>query len=165
MERATAARLLVRYYSRIYHACHRRHVRDESAGREVSAGAVSVLDHLDSVAVTFVSDLARHMGVTASTMSLALDRLESGGYVARERDAEDGRKVGVKLTAAGEKLRRASSVLDPELVVRLVGLLGVEDRRRAIEGLELLSKAAEGMSGDAAMLPGRAVRPGRSVKS
>jgi DNA-binding MarR family transcriptional regulator len=34
-----------------------------------------------------LSDLAKHMGVTASTMSLAVDRLERNGYVVRERGA------------------------------------------------------------------------------
>lgn len=156
--------LLMRYYPRIYHSCHRRHVRDAANGCIVSAGAASVLDHLDAVAVTFVSELARHMGVTVSTMSLALDRLEAAGYVKRQRDAADGRRVGVKLTHSGERLRSASSVLDPDLVSRLVGSMRPEERMRAIEGLELLAKAAEEMSLDADKVGGRVMRSGKSVE-
>jgi DNA-binding MarR family transcriptional regulator len=74
---------------------------------------VSILDHLDAVEATVLSDLARHMGVTPSTMSLAVDRLERNGYVTRERNEADRRRVHIRLTDAGVRVRRANSVLDP----------------------------------------------------
>lgn len=142
----TASQALIRDYPRIYFACHRRHVRDPRTLDTLSAHAASVLDHLDPVEPTFVSALAGHMGVTASTMSLALDRLQAGGYVRRERDARDARRVGVVLTESGERIRRASSVLDPELVMALVQRLGDAERGPAIEGLALLAAAAMRMA-------------------
>ena len=85
------------------------------------------------------------MGVTASTMSLSLDRLETRGYVRRSRDAADARRVLVRLTKAGERLRSAGSVLDPDLVAELLRRLSPADRARAIEGLALLAAATSGM--------------------
>ncbi len=41
-------------------------------------------------------------------MSLAIDRLESGGYVERRRDTQDARKVGVLLTPAGVRIRQST---------------------------------------------------------
>ena len=135
----------MRDYPRVYFACHRRHVRDETTGRVLSAHQASVLDHLDAVEPTGVSGLAGHMGVTASTMSLTLDRLEVGGFVERRADDADQRRVCVRLTAAGERIKRASSVLDPALVSRLLGVLSEGERARAVEGLALLAAAGERM--------------------
>ena len=130
-------------YPRIYFACHTRHVRDPQTQRLLSRHQASILDHLDEVEPTTVMDLAGHMGVTAATMSLAIDRLERKGYVVRLKDAKDRRRVHVRLTTAGVRVREASSVLDPVHVEALVARLSDEERERAIEGLGLLARAAQ----------------------
>lgn len=133
-------------YPRIYFACHTRHVRDPQSQRLLSRHQASILDHLDEVEPTTVMDLAGHMGVTAATMSLSIDRLERKGYVVRLKDAKDRRRVHVRLTTAGVRVREASSVLDPSRVEALVTRLSEADRTRAIEGLALLARAGEEMS-------------------
>jgi MarR family transcriptional regulator, organic hydroperoxide resistance regulator len=130
-------------YPRIYFACHTRHVRDPQSQRMLSRHQASILDHLDEIEPTTVMDLAGHMGVTAGTMSLAIDRLERKGYVVRLKDAKDRRRVHVRLTGAGVRVREASSVLDPARVEALVARLSDQDRERAIEGLGLLARAAQ----------------------
>src|SRR4051794_5152817 len=107
---------VLRCYPQIYFACHRRHIRDEKTERLLSAHQASVLDHLDDVESTSLLDLARHMGVTASTMSLTVDRLERGGYVTRERCTFDRRRVDLRLTPAGAGIKRQQKVLEPDLV-------------------------------------------------
>jgi len=130
-------------YPRIYFACHTRHVRDPQSQRLLSRHQASILDHLDELEPTTVMELAGHMGVTPATMSLSIDRLERKGYVVRLKDAKDRRRVHVRLTTAGVRVREASSVLDPERVTALVARLSDDDRRRAVEGLGLLARAAE----------------------
>jgi DNA-binding MarR family transcriptional regulator len=130
-------------YPRIYFACHTRHVRDPQSQRLLSRHQASILDHLDEIAPTSVMELARHLGVTASTTSLAIDRLERRGYVLRRKDAEDRRRVHVRLTTAGVRIREAHSVLDPRRVEAVVARLSDADRRRAVDGLALLAAAAE----------------------
>jgi DNA-binding MarR family transcriptional regulator len=139
------ARRLMTLYPRIYFACHTRHVRDPQTQRLLSRTQASILDHLDEIDPTTLNDLARHMGVTPATMSLSIDRLERKGYAVRLRDAADRRRVHVRLTSAGVRVRSASSVLDPPRVEALLARLGEDDRIRAIAGLELLAKAAEGV--------------------
>jgi MarR family transcriptional regulator, organic hydroperoxide resistance regulator len=133
---------VLRCYPRIYFACHRRHVRDEHSRTVLSAHQASVLDHLDEVEGTSLLGLARHMGVTASTMSLMADRLERGGYLRRERSPEDGRRVDLRLTPAGVRVKQQQKVLEPELVAAMLRRLPSEKRSRALEGLELLGEAA-----------------------
>lgn len=138
-----AANSVLSLYPRIYFACHTRHVRDPQSGRLLSRHQASVLDHLDELEPTTLVDLSRHMGVTAGTMSVAIDRLERKGYVVRLRDAADRRKVHVRLTSAGVRVREATSVLDPARVEALMARLSDVERERAVEGLALLARAAQ----------------------
>jgi MarR family transcriptional regulator, organic hydroperoxide resistance regulator len=137
-----AARDVMRLYPQIYFACHSRHVRDPLTSKLLSRHQVSILDHLDEIDPLTLNDLARHMGVTPGTMSLSIDRLERKGYVVRLRDTADKRRVHLRLTTAGVRVRQANSVLDPARVEALVGRLDEADRTAAIHGLALLARAA-----------------------
>ena len=145
---ADAARDVMRLYPQIYFACHSRHVRDPQTHRLLSRHQASILDHLDEIDPLTLNDLARHMGVTAGTMSLSIDRLERKGYVVRLRDAADKRRVHLRLTSAGVRVREASSVLDPARVEALVARLSDIERAAAVHGLELLAGAAHDQTRD-----------------
>jgi len=136
-------RELLDAYPRIYFACHTRHVRDPQTGEDVSAHQASILDHLDEVDPMTMTDLAGHMGVTVATMSLAIDRLERKGYVRRRRDPQDGRRVLLRVTPAGVRLREAKSVLDPVRVEQVLAHLSPANREAALNGLQLLAHASE----------------------
>jgi DNA-binding MarR family transcriptional regulator len=141
---------VLRCYPQIYFACHRRHIRDEKTEAVLSAHQAGILDHLDEVEGTSLLELARHMGVTASTMSLAIDRLERGGYVRRARNPQDGRRVDLRLTPAGAGIKKQQKALEPDLIAAMLGYLDRARRREALHGLELLAEAARAMiaSGD-----------------
>jgi len=130
-------------YPRVYFACHTRHVADPVSGDPVSAHQASILDHLDEVDAMSVTDLAGHMGVTVATMSLAIDRLERRAYVRRDRDPRDRRRVLLRVTPAGVRLREAKSVLDPVRVEQVLAHLSPADREAALRGLDLLARASE----------------------
>jgi DNA-binding MarR family transcriptional regulator len=129
-------------YPRIFMACHTRHVMDSRTGQELSDHQASVLDHLDEVEPTSLAELAAHMGVTPSTMSIAVDRLVKSGYVSRERGDPDGRRVRIRLTESGARLRREKTVLDPKLVSSMLDCLSGKEREQAVDGLRLLAKAS-----------------------
>jgi MarR family transcriptional regulator, organic hydroperoxide resistance regulator len=129
-------------YPRVYFACHTRHVADPRRNRVLSAHQASVLDHLDEIEPTGLLTLAAHMGVTASTMSLTVDRLARGGYVVRSRDPKDGRRVNLLLTRAGVRIKSEKSVLDPERVQFVLDQLTPQERKTAIQGLALLARAS-----------------------
>jgi MarR family transcriptional regulator, organic hydroperoxide resistance regulator len=137
-----AASEVMELYPRIYFACHTRHVRDPRTERLLSAHQASILDHLDEREPLTLLDLARHMGVTPSTMSLHVERLVRRGYVSRLRASEDGRRLRLLLTPAGVRVREAKSVLDPDRVRALLGRLTPEEQEAGIRGLALLARAA-----------------------
>ena len=136
---------VLRCYPQIYFACHKRHVRDPETHELLSGHQASVLDHLDDVEPTALFDLARHMGVTASTMSLTMDRLVRGGYVLRERSTQDRRRLDLRLTTAGLRIKKQQKVLEPELVAAVLAHLDERKRRQALRGLELLAEASRAM--------------------
>lgn len=133
-------------YRRIRFACRMREVVDPAGGGRLTAHQANLLGHLDREDPAMVSELAEHMGVTASTMSLTLKRLEAAGFIRRDRDPADRRVTNVRLTEAGERLRDAQSVLDPERIDGMLRLLGPHRRRDALQGLALLADAADALS-------------------
>jgi DNA-binding MarR family transcriptional regulator len=133
---------LLRAYPRVFLACHVEHRRDPKTRRAISERQAQIVDHLDETEAMRLTDLARHMGVTPATMSIAVDRLARAGFVRRERDLKDRRAVRLRLTVAGARLRDASEVLDAGLAKKLLAALSPADRETSLAGLELLAGAA-----------------------
>jgi DNA-binding MarR family transcriptional regulator len=73
------------------------------------------LNCLNIVALTrhiTAGELARATGLTTASITGALDRLEESGFVRRERDPHDRRRVIVRLNA-GPRLREIAPVFAP----------------------------------------------------
>lgn len=137
-----ALREVQSHYPKIYLACHTRHQRARSTTYRLAGHDSSVLSHLEEGAPTSPAILAKHLGVAPSTLSATLERLGQLGYLKRQRRASDRRHVDLWLTARGAKAMQASSVLESRRVRRLLQLLGAKDRRKAVEGLAILARAA-----------------------
>jgi DNA-binding MarR family transcriptional regulator len=135
-------------YPQIYFACHTRHIRRASTPSRLSAADSTLLAHLDEDRATRPTALAKHLGVAASTLSAAINRLAKLGYVTLGKAATDRRAVDLKLTARGAAAMQASSVLDAALVAKMLTELSPSERTRALDGLALLGKAARRAQGD-----------------
>ena len=140
----------------IYLACHTRHTRARSSAFRLSARDSSLLVHLDETHPTRPAALARHMGVGAPTMSAALRRLESLGYVTRRTPETDRRGAELRLTAKGAEALSATSVLEAARVETLLRTLTPAGRVRAVDGLTLLGRAARALGERA--VPSKAAR-------
>jgi len=129
-------------YPRIHFACHVRHRRDPKSRKVLSERQASILDHLDEDETMALKDLAEHMGVTAATMCIAVDRLVEGGWVRRDQDPHDGRRVCLRLTRAGARMKAAQTVLDVDRVRKVLRRLTAAERANALRGLALLARAS-----------------------
>ena len=138
---AQIARLLEAYPA-IYLACHRRHVRDDETGEIVTAHQASILDHLDTREPTTLSQLAEHLGIGRSAMSIQVSRLKRRGFVRRGAIYGDRRKAGLTLTTAGNRITEQNTVLDPRLVAALLTSIPQPEREAALQGMELLARHA-----------------------
>ncbi len=139
----TQVESLLDAWTRFHHACRARSSRDPVTGARVNAHQASILSLLDPVDPTMVGELADHVGVTASTMSLTLKRLERAGLIRRDRDPADRRVMNVRLTDVGARVRNARTLLDEERVDRVLMSMEMDARGAAIRGLRLLADAAD----------------------
>jgi DNA-binding MarR family transcriptional regulator len=88
--------------------------------------------------------LAGRLGITPSTLTRNLARLESEGLVAKEADPEDARASRVRLLTAGE--RAAAKVTGQELAFAegILAKLGAQRRKEVMRALgELLAAVRE----------------------
>lgn len=131
--------------TRIVEACRRREVADPETGARVSDHQARILLQLDDRDPTMVGELADFLGVTASTMSLNLKRLETAGCVRRSRDPDDRRVMNVRLTRVGRRIRDRASLLDPVRIDAVLGCLRPDEREPALAGLALLADGADRM--------------------
>lgn len=128
---------------RIGEALRTRSLVDARSGTTLTSHQLRLLAALDADDPAMVGELAEFMGVTASTMSLNIGRLEAIGLVTRSRDPEDRRVTNVRLSESGVRARRATALVDPDRVDALLSLLGSDQRRRAVDGLSILAEAAD----------------------
>ena len=133
---------VLRSYPQIYLACHVEHRTRSSSPTGITSRDASLLAHVEDPAGSSPAALARHLGISPSTLSAALARLEAQGMLAIRSDPADARRRRICLTAAGRAAMAENSVLDPSRVAALLGTLAADERRAAVAGLKLLAKAA-----------------------
>jgi len=80
-----------------------RRLRSEAQKVGLSAQDAMLLAHITKNPGVGVSALADAEKITRPTMSAHIKRLEAEGLVARSGDAEDGRRSGLTITAAGTR--------------------------------------------------------------
>lgn len=139
---AARIRSIQRYYPQIYLACHVDHVRTKSNRHHLSAHDSTLLAHLEESQPTLAGPLARHLGIASSTLSAALNRLESLGHLTRTPARRDKRQIELRLTALGAEAMAEASVLDTKRVAAVLENLSATDQKRAVAGLALLAAAA-----------------------
>jgi len=129
-------------YPTIFLACHRQHLRSDAAGNAITEKQASVLDHLDATHPTTLSKLAEHMGVSRSSMSIMVARLNRAGYISSRPNEDDARSVGLTLTQSGLRVKEQSSILEPALLMKMFRLIPPAELESALQGIETLAKYA-----------------------
>lgn len=143
---AAAVQKVVDLIPRILYACRRLDARTLSTGRSLSPQQALILDQLDPDVSTSLQALAAQMSVTAPTMSVAIGRLVREGYVRRDRDSVDGRRLDLTLSPAGVRVRKSTSSLDPRRVAALLAQLSAAERTMALRGLAAMGDAARSVA-------------------
>jgi MarR family transcriptional regulator, organic hydroperoxide resistance regulator len=87
-----------------------------------------------------VRDLSRLLQLDPGTLSPLLKRLETIGYLRRERDPADERSLAITLTESGRALRARAEQIPPAVVSRLG--MPIEDLQRLHASLTQVIAAA-----------------------
>ena len=139
MASANRIRQVQRLYPLLYFACHDSHRRGDGLGER----DLRILHHVAAGAGTHASALARHLGLSRSTLSEALAGLEGKGLISRSDDGASSRKT-IALTEAGDAALESSDGLDGTAIGAILDQLSDEEQRRVIDGLELVGRAIRG---------------------
>lgn len=90
-----------------------------------------------------IAALGQQLGLTPSTMTGMVDRLEDQGFIRRERHPSDRRATVLQLTRKGETAFRREVEFYRALVSETLAALGDEGARRAVlEALSYLGRNA-----------------------
>lgn len=112
-----------------------RRLRQEAQKAGLSAQDALLLGHIRKTPGVGVSALADAERISRPTMSAHVKRLEAAGLVARSSHAEDGRRSGLSITAAGERKLEAIRRQRNDWLAARLARLAPEDR-------DLLDRAA-----------------------
>lgn len=88
-----------------------------------------------------VGGLARHLSLSAPTMTGIIDRLNAAGLVERQPEAADRRVVRVVATERGRQLLNEVFAAREEYVSRVLASMSEEDAEALLRGLEAFRSA------------------------
>lgn len=129
-------------YPQVYYACHTRHQRKRSTEYALSARDSAILAHCSAETAIVPALLARHLSIAPSTLSEAIKKLTTTGYVRRVAAVDgDGRQRGILLTAKGLRAIRETSVLESARLAAVLEGASVVDREAIAAGLTKLAEA------------------------
>ncbi len=106
-----------------------------------SLARTKMLMHIDREGPVRAVDIAEMFGFAPRTVTDALDALERDGLVRRDPDAHDRRVKRVSITSAGRQAIAATEPLRLQLVERIFGILGQEERAQLDRIVDKLSAA------------------------
>lgn len=95
-----------------------------------------------------VTDIAQSMGISMPSATIAVKKMEKKGYVTKDRDTEDARRVCIRLTMEGRKAEAAHRWFHRQMVKNIGKSFSEEERGmllKTIEGLNdfFIAKAHE----------------------
>jgi DNA-binding MarR family transcriptional regulator len=116
-----------------------RKLRQEAQKAGLSVQDALILGHVRKHPGVGVSELADVDQISRPTMSAHVKRLEAAGWLTRSDDAQDGRRSGLAVTAAGgRKLEAIQRLRNDWLSARLARLTDAERRQLADAAAPLL---------------------------
>ncbi len=105
----------------------RRHLEKTIADVPGGMSAWWVLRHLHHAGPQAQADMARSVGVAGSTLTRRLEQMEADGLITRTPDPDDGRRIVVSLSEAGEATRGGRRERADAEVERLIAGVAPED--------------------------------------
>lgn len=124
-----------------------RRVRAGDAESALTTARLSALSTLVQEGRLSVGELAAAEQVTAPTMSRQVTALERAGYVTRDPDTADGRRILVMATEAGVRALLQARRSRVEQLASLLDTLPTERREAVRDAASILESALEQGSG------------------
>ncbi|MDY0317331.1 MAG: MarR family transcriptional regulator [Candidatus Izemoplasmatales bacterium] len=128
--------LLVEIFNRIL-AIEGQNLKDK--GIKLSMSEVHVLEAIELTEEPTMSNIAKRLGITIGSLTTAINTLYQKGYVLRERDPEDRRKVVVGLLPKAMEVLKEHDSFHDEMIDSIFEEMELEKDELLIESLDKLS--------------------------
>lgn len=109
----------------------------------ITAPQGMVIGTLSKLGQVKISDLSERLGLSNSTISGIVDRLEKQQFVERIRSEEDRRVVYVKLTSKFSEMHKGFHIKAEKNIENIMSKASPEELNKIIEGLAALKKLLE----------------------
>lgn len=103
---------------------------------DLSMASMHVVDAIGVESPRPMANIASDIGITAGTLSIAVDQLVKKGYVERQRSEEDRRIVYLSLTEKGTRAYDAHSRFHNEMIKKVLGNLEDQEEEVLIRALK-----------------------------
>lgn len=120
---------------------------EEQAAKATAQGDLSIseLHLLEAVSKNDeqgrnITVLARDLGITLSSVTIAVNKLVKKGYVEKIRSKEDGRQVFVKLTKLGRKVNAGHLYFHENMVRNISSGMTQEEKEILVRGMRNLDQ-------------------------
>lgn len=128
--------LLVEIFNRIL-AIEGQNLKDK--GIKLSMSEVHVLEAIELSEEPTMSNIAKRLGITIGSLTTAINTLYQKGYVSRERDPEDRRKVVVGLLPKAKEVLVEHDAFHEEMIDSVFEDMEIAKDQLLIESLDKLS--------------------------
>ena len=108
--------------------------------KDISVNDMHIIDAVGIQQQKNMSTVARTLGVTVGTLTIAVNNLVKKGYIQRMRSQEDRRVVLISLTEKGEKAYRHHQNFHEKMVLAVLKDLNVEETESLTRALTKLQK-------------------------
>jgi DNA-binding MarR family transcriptional regulator len=137
MANGSTAEQFEKLYTRLWAALHRPDDPDLTQHER------ELLHHVPADGGVDLTGLARHLALPKSTASVLVKDLARRGFLIRQRDPADERRLRLVLSNEGRARVAADRVLDPDRLARALARLDPPDRAALLRTLTSLADAAE----------------------
>ncbi|USD13940.1 MarR family winged helix-turn-helix transcriptional regulator [Priestia megaterium] len=125
------------YWTSIYYHLHYTHQE------KITHQTIRLLQHIDKSSSVGIKEIADYLHVSHNTASEHVKRNIDKGYVHKNRDIHDERKVILHLTEAGKDLLKRNSSLDEEKVSAILREMTASEKQLIQQAFQLLSERAK----------------------
>ncbi|WP_129709646.1 MarR family winged helix-turn-helix transcriptional regulator [Priestia megaterium] len=125
------------YWTSIYYHLHYTHQE------KITHQTIRLLQHIDKSSSVGIKEIADYLHVSHNTASEHVKRNIDKGYVYKNRDIQDERKVILHLTEAGKDLLKRNSSLDEEKVSAILREMTASEKQLIQQAFQLLSERAK----------------------
>jgi DNA-binding MarR family transcriptional regulator len=125
------------YWTSIYYHLHYTHQE------KITHQTIRLLQHIDKSSSVGIKEIADYLHVSHNTASEHVKRNIDKGYVYKNRDIHDERKVILHLTEAGKDLLKRNSSLNEEKVSAILREMTASEKQLIQQAFQLLSERAK----------------------